>query len=266
LGFGDGADGAAYIRCHAGCATVDVVRALGVDGTAAPLSPEELERRRLEQEADGGARTARARAQYELSLAHPDRRCALEWFASPLKWDAEDLLARGCGWDGGRVVFPIVDDVGELAGIERYAPPGSRARLAGEAKLIAHGPRSLWPSPATVAGLRYLVEGAACAATMLGAGLPTVAFPNAAGVRRVDAERLRTVGADDLVVLADADDVGRRAARTSCLVLRDVGIHGRAVDLFDGAVDGRDVADELRARTDGREWLLSELDGFMEPA
>jgi hypothetical protein len=251
-------DGSAFLHCHAGCRTADVVRALNVAGTAAPLSPEEIERRRAEEEAERSARTARARARWEAAVAHPNRQRALEHFAPTLRWDVQDLLRRGVGWDGERVVFPIVGDAGALVGCERYAPPSSRAREFGP-KLIAHGPRGLWPRPVRVPGLRFLVEGAPCAATMLGCGLPTVAFPGAAGVHRIYAERLRDAGAQDLIVLADADAVGRTAAKTSVLVLRDVGIQARAIDLFVGADDGRDVADELRARDDGIAWLLGEL-------
>ena len=254
-------DGSAFLHCFAGCSVRDIVVALGVNGSAVPLSAAELARRRAEDEADRSARTARARARYELALAHPDRRPALEWFSPALKWDAADLLERGVGWDGDRVVFPIVGADGVLTGIDRYAPPGSRARQLGP-KLLASGRRGPWPAPATVAGLRYLVEGAPCAATLLGCALAAVAYPSASGLRRVDAEGLLGAGAADLIVLADADEAGRRAARVSVLVLRDVGIRARAIDLFDELDDGRDVADELRAREDGVDWLLGELAEF----
>jgi putative DNA primase/helicase len=258
--FGPGRrDDGAFILCEAGCSTADVVRALNVNGSAVPLSPEELERRRAEEEANRDARIARVRARYEFALTHPDRRRTLEQIAPALKWSAEDLLRRGVGWDGDRVVFPIVDEGGTVVGVDRYAPPGSPARELGP-KLIAHGARGLWPAPATVLGLRYLVEGAPAAATLLGCGLAAVAYPSASGLRRVDAERLRA--ASDLIVLADADAVGRRAARTSVLVLRDVGITARAIDLFPDVHDGRDVADELRARDDGVAWLRREIDAL----
>ena len=257
--FGDGVDGA-FLRCMAGCETKNVRRALGVSGTALPLSPEERERRRAEDEAERDARAARARACWEAARVHPDRRRALEHFAPALKWNTEDLLRRGVGWDGKRAVFPIVDDAGDVIGADRYAPPNSAARRAGEAKLKALGARGLWPAPATVDGSpTLLVEGCPAAATVLAHGLPCVGFPNAAGARRCDAERLQAAGSGSLVVLADADAVGRRAASVSVLVLHGLGIHARAVDLFPERDDGRDVADELRARADGVDWLLGEL-------
>ena len=180
-----------------------------------------------------------------------------------MRWDVVDLLERGVTWDGSRIVLPIAGADGALIGIERYAPPGSRARRAGP-KTIACGRRSLWPAPEAVAGLRFLVEGSGTAATMLAAGLPTAAYPSASGLRLIDAKRLQAAGAGNLVVLADADAVGRRAARTSCLVLRGAGVHARAVDLFDGADTGVDVADELRSRSDGAEWLQHEIDQLKE--
>jgi hypothetical protein len=264
LVFGNGRrDEGAFIRCLAGCSTPSVVRALRVNGTAAPLTREELARRRAAEEADRNERSARARAHYELALEHPDRRHALEWFAPALKWDVDDLLRRGVGWSGDRVVFPIVvDDV--VVGIDRYAPPGSIARTVGEEKLLALGVRGLWPGPETVKGLRFVVEGAACAATMLGVGLAAIAYPSAKRVLcRAEAERLRDAGTQDLIVLADGDAVGRQAARVSVLTLRGVGLRARAVDLFPDIDDGRDVADELRTRDDGVDWLLAELAEFI---
>jgi hypothetical protein len=261
LAFGEGEDGSAWIIDYGGCTVIDVVRCLKANGTAIPLSPAERESRCATDEADRDARIARARARHERALTHPDRRRALQHFAPALRWDVADLLDRGVGWDGGRVVFPIVDYAGAVVCVDCYAPPNSAARRAGEAKLLANGIRGPWPAPATVAELRYIVEGAPAAATMLGCGLPAIGFPSAAaGVRLVDATLLRAAGANDLVVLADGDAVGRSAARTSVLVLRDVGVRARAIDLFPELDDGRDVADELRARDDGVDWLTREVD------
>jgi hypothetical protein len=257
--FGDGRDEGAFVRCMAGCATASVIQALDVAGTGTPLTPEELARRRAADEADRDARIERARARYEAGLVHPDRLRALEWVSGPLKWNAADLFERDVGWDGGRVVFPIVDERGNLQGVDRYAPPGSPLRETGP-KLIAHGMRGLWPAPART-GSFFLVEGCPAAATVLAAGLPAVAYPSASGLRRVDGERLRTAGGAGLIVLADNDAVGRRAAQTSVLVLRDLGVRAYAVDLFnDIDDDSRDVADEFRARNDGAEWLIREIE------
>jgi hypothetical protein len=262
--FGEGTDGTAFIRCLAGCSTGDVVRALDATGTGRPLDPEEIERRRAERDADRLDREALAREIHERALLHPDRECAIGAISPRLKWDADDLLARGVGWTGSRVTFPNEDIDGLVVGCDMYAAPGTRARelvCDDNPKLRARGTRGLWPATEPGSELMFLVEGAPAAATVLGCGLAAVAFPSASGLRRVDAERLR--GATNLVILADGDAPGRRAAKTSTLVLRDVGVRAIALDLFMTS-DGRDVADELRVRDDGVDWLLSEVSPFID--
>jgi hypothetical protein len=260
LTFGEGENGTAWIRCFAACPAADVVRALAADGTAVPLDPAELARRRAAFEAERLTREARARERYALSFRHPHREEALHHVAPALRWDADDLLARGVGWNGARVVFPSVVD-GAVVGVSMYAAPGTRARLEERPKMIAYGTRTLWPAP--TADVELLVEGAPAAATLLSCGFNACAFPAAAGVRRVDAEQLRNTGLKHVLVLADADLPGRRGARTSCLLLREQGIRARAIDLF-LTDDGRDVADEMRARADGADWLRAELEPFQQ--
>jgi hypothetical protein len=260
LTFGDGTDGAAWFKCYAGCSAGEVVRALKTNGTAKPLSEQEKERRRAEADAELERRINRARDIVECALLHPDRERMIREISTALAWDADDLLSRGVGWTGNRVCFPILED-GAVVCADTYAAPGTpeRERVSEEnPKLRAHGRRGLWGD---LENPLVLVEGAPAAATVLGIGIRCAAYPSATGLRRVDAERLR--GADGLVVLADADAPGRRAALTSLLVLRDVGIRATALDLFDDQDDGRDVADEIRARGTGAfEWLTGELASY----
>jgi DNA primase len=262
LSFVEGEDGSALIFCHAGCATHDVVRALSVDGSAPLLDPAEVARRRAALDADRRAREARARERYERSLRHPDRVAALRHVSKPLRWDAGDLLERGVGWFDGRIVFPsAVDDA--VVGTNEYAAPGTRARLADHPKMIAYGARTLWPAPTS--DVELLVEGAPAAATLLGCGFAACGFPSAV-FRRRDAEQLAAASARSVLVLADADEAGRRGARTAVLILRELGIGARAIDVSPLADDGRDVADEIRARDDGAGWLRAELAEFIGPA
>ena len=241
---------------------------MGATGTAPQLDPEELARRQAESDRERQLREARAREIHAASLRHPDRELALEYIASRLKWDAKDLLRRGVGWNGERVVFPIAGDDGVVTSIDRYAAPATRAReLVDELnpKLKALGSRSLWPAPATVAGdVLLLVEGAPCSASVLAVGFACVAFPSATGLHPSDAERLR--GRELVLVLADADGVGRRAAQSSALLLRALELEAKAIDLFPRRNGGWDVADALREhdnRDEAAGWLTDRLAPFL---
>ena len=70
-----------------------------------------------------------------------------------------------------------------------------------------------------------------------------------------------------VLVIADADEVGRRAARSSAFALRDAGVFARAIDLFPSRTDGFDVADALREhdkRSDATDWLMNRLAPFVK--
>lgn len=272
LSFGQGHDGGAFIRCHSGCPTADVVAALrqmGATGTAPTLDPVELARRRVERDMAALRKEEWVREIHAASLRHPRRQLELEVIASALRWDVNDLLRRGVGWDDGRVVIPIAGDDDVVRSLDLYAAPGTRARelvSKDNPKLKALGRRSLWPAPPTVAGTPLLlVEGAPCAATLLGCGFAAVAFPSASGLQPIDAPRFHS--SSPVLVLADADEVGRRAARSSAFALRDAGVFARAIDLFPSRTDGFDVADALREhdkRSDATDWLMNRLAPFVK--
>jgi hypothetical protein len=234
LSFAEGEDGSALIFCFAGCQTVAVVKALGATGTARPLSSAEVERRRAAAEADRLAREARARELHARSLKHPDRIAALTCIARALKWGVDTLFEYDVGWDGNRVCFPsVLDDV--VVGVSMYAAPGTRARAEDRPKVIAYGRRALWPQP--TADVEILVEGAPACATLLAADFAATGLPSAAA-RRVDAQQLAAAGVRRVLVLADADEVGRKAARTAVLVLRELGIRAKAIDISPLMDDG----------------------------
>ena len=64
-----------------------------------------------------------------------------------------------------------------------------------------------------------------------------------------------------VVVLADADEVGRVGAARSARLLRDRGADSKALDLFPDRTDGYDVADELRRHgpAGAARWLSERL-------
>ena len=164
-----------------------------------------------------------------------------------------------------------------VIGIDLYVPPftAERVRIDAEGGLkltaVSGSRRGLWPRPQDVTSSTCLpdvlvaVEGPGTAATLLSLGFSAISFPSAAGIGARDADRIARAGWGFVVVLADADDVGRRGARASALALRAVGLRARAIDLAPDRSDGTDVADLAREHPDidaARTWLLRELEPF----
>jgi hypothetical protein len=246
-------------RCEAGYGAL--AAALGINGRAPALSPEEIQRRRSEREQrDGEARVAIASRQ-EAALRSPRRSWALAHAQEQLLADPTDLARLGCGELDGRLTFAVYSDDGALLDVCRYAMPSSPARAAlvdERRKLLASpgGRRDLWPRPRDaragelLPGTLILCEGPPCAVTLAGDGLSVVSYPSASGLNRADAARVAAwVGDSDerVVLLPDCEDVGRRGAKTGCLLLRDAGVRDvQVIDVAPGRDDGRDAADIVR--------------------
>ncbi len=115
----------------------------------------------------------------------------------------------------------------------------------GERKSIADAGKSrdLWPNPATVPGdVLYVVEGEPDAATGSSLELPTVAVPGAAGWRPEWAARLAD-GRRRVVVIADSDPQGRKAAQRVAAAIAEHCPDVRVLDLAPARSDGFDLSD-----------------------
>jgi hypothetical protein len=275
LSIDEGDDGSALIHCHAGCAFLCVLDALGLRGvgTARRPSDAELLARTRRDEADADAKRVRALEIVAAGQAHPDRAAALDFISTMLLWDLRLMLELGVGWDGSRVVVPISDDSGLTIGVDRYSAPCTRARLSlgDRPKMLGFRKRGLWPAPVTAAGIRrdttvYLVEGPPAAATLLGCGLGAISFPSATGLRGDEGQRIAATF-DHAIVLVDADTAGRKAGPVCAALLRAAGCGVEVVDLLPGVDDGTDAADILRARaardhltpTEAGVWLAATI-------
>jgi hypothetical protein len=256
LSIDEGSDGAALIFCHTGCRFIDVLDALGLRGagTAKPISDAELLARVRRDEAEQEAKVTHVREIIAAGQSHPDRIAAIKYVSETLLWDSLLMIRLGVGWDGSRVVIPIVDDDGIVVGVDRYCAPGTKARInvGDRPKMLGFGKRGLWPAPAIAAGIRgdsavCLVEGPPAAATLLGCGLRAISFPSATGLRGDEGKRI-AASFDRAIVLVDADAAGRKAGPVCCALLRAAGVDVDVVDLLPGVDDGTDAADVLRAR------------------
>jgi hypothetical protein len=260
-----GAVHAAVTFCHRCGAGVELLRALGGNGTR--LSPSE----RIARERDRNVEAAAACA--ALAGLGGLVRPFVEGDTPPaLLWDAGRMPRAGML--GNKTAFIIEDAAGTTIGIDTYCMPGSLERelaeAAGRPKLQAAvgSVRGMWPRPkdvppsAIASEILFLVEGAPAAATVLGVGFACSAFPNGAGLRPHEVGRvLASLRGRAAIVLADADEVGRAGAARSARLLCDRGADSKALDLFPHRTDGYDVADELRHHglASAAGWLLDRV-------
>jgi hypothetical protein len=254
-------DSQLLLRCfRCGASYHTLVAALGMNGRTPALPLEEVLRRRAERERRELEERRYLLEQHARSLASPRLEAAYAHARQHLLADVDELRRLHVGELDGRLWIPILDDDGAAIGIDRYAMPGSRARfeleLDGQPKLRALGRRGLWPRPRDVRPGRLLadwwlvVEGAPAAITLIGVGFAALGYPSASGLNRQDVGRIADVvlgGGRRVLLLPDADAVGRRGAATSRLLLRDVGVDAHLVHLHPHRDDGVDAADVVRA-------------------
>lgn len=174
-------------------------------------------------------------------------------------WAGEAVQALGLGLDRGRVVFPVRDATGALAGMLRYEP--DPARRNGTAKMLAAKgtPRELFPPPEQVKGdTVWLVEGEPDAVSGATLGLPAVGVPGVEGWR---AEWARRFAGRRVVVCFDCDGPGREAAGAHAGALAAAGVEVHVLDLDPERDDGYDIGELLvEASADGPAGMICARD------
>jgi hypothetical protein len=228
----------------------------------------------LEQHGSNG-RDHGAKAQYQCP-AHEDRVASLTITDKPdrvliccqadcdtldviskigLGWsDLFDESATGKGWDARtlRGVGARANGDGRVTlGGVRYLPSAGD----GETKTLAvkGSKRDLWPDPATIdAPTLYVVEGEPDAVSGAQLGLPTVAVPGAGKWRPEWAARLAE-GRGRVVVIADCDEPGRRAAQKWAAAIAEHCADVRVLDMGPGRTDGYDLGEFAKEATTDEE-------------
>jgi hypothetical protein len=143
----------------------------------------------------------------------------LENFANSLGLSVETLTALRVGWSAEHVAwsFPMTDPAtGRVVGIRLRAPDGSKFSVkGGKEGLFLPTTEPALDAPVLIA------EGPTDAAALLDLGFLNVAGrPSCTGGIRHVVTLVRARGAKEVVVVADADDAGRRGAANLASVLR----------------------------------------------
>ena len=156
-------------------------------------------------------------------------------------WTSDTLRRAGATANGnGRITLGTVDYLPAAANGERKALAAAGAK------------RDLWPDPADVPGdIVYVVKGEPDRVSAVQLGLPAVAVPGAGKWAREWAQRL-AAGRDRVVVLADSDEPGRRAAQKWAAAIAEHVDDVRVLDLDPRRDDGYDLGD-YAAEAQGRE-------------
>lgn len=175
-------------------------------------------------------------------------------------WTPEAIERLELGFDGGRVVFPLRDMSGVLAGVARYAH--DPVRRNGGAKMVADkgSRRELFPAPETLepGATVWLVEGEPDAVLLHSFGLAATAVP---GVAKWSAEWAARFAGRRVIVCFDSDAAGREAARRAADGLAGIAAEVRLLDLGPELDDGTDLSDVFGSargdteRTEAREIL-----------
>lgn len=257
LSIGVGDDGRALLKCFAGCATADILAALGL--TMRDLMP------------DNGAGPHRRGPSASRPAAKPAAR-------GPT-FPTADAVIASVGFGAPSATFEYRDAAGELVAIvARWDRDGGKeirpvTRTAGGWRIgAADEPRLLYRLPELVAssGLIYVAEGEGCAEALAASGL--TATTSSGGSQAAGKSDWSPLRGRDVVIVPDHDEPGRKYADDVARLAREAGAASvRVVRLADGwpeLPDGGDVVDLLaRLNGDGDELrrIVEQLAAEAEP-
>jgi len=144
---------------------------------------------------------------------------------------SEPSLRRlALGWDGQAYTFPMRDEVGHVIGIRRRLPNGRKLSVKG-------GREGLFvPVGLPGASVLLICEGPTDTAAMLDLGYAAIGRPSCSGGTRLVCPLVK---GRDVIVVADADEPGRRGAATLAILLRLYCSDVRMIAPPDGVKDAR---------------------------
>jgi putative DNA primase/helicase len=251
LSIGEGDDGRVLLCCHAGCATEDVVAALGIG--MADLFPRKPANRR-----SGGDRTRRtAKAWLNLDMACEAFRVGI-------------AAKEGGAVEANRWMYPDERgaDVGVVVRFDLPTPAGEKTRKSFRplhwtaTGWVRGDPNGLWPlyRLLTLAGAKrvYVCEGEKATDAAVACGLTaTTSAHGAKSAAKTDWKPLANI--PEIIIVPDNDDAGEKYARDVAALLWVVNPSAvvkviRLADLVDeGFPKGGDFADFSSEFRDGQD-------------
>lgn len=255
LCIGPGDNGAPLLKCQGGCATADVLRALGMrftdlypakathTGRAATRrrtpAPSDSAPVRAFEDAEDGITLGQGSTEGKQRLAHTDwaelggkyqaniRRATLKRLARDFGVSADSLARLGVGFDTGvdAFTFPMRNAIGEIVGL-RYRP-----RKDPHSKYAATGSRLglFVPEGVTAGAVEVVAEGETDCAAALTVGLGAIGLP---GAGQCLGELAALMGQSPVAcpcIVGDQNDAGRASAERTAEALLAAGIPCRVL-------------------------------------
>lgn len=152
----------------------------------------------------------------DLSSKNPTDSRLARW-AEELGVSADSLERLECQiGDAGDLQFPMRNSDGEVIGMRRRFPDGRKLSIEGSRNglFIVDGLRS--------DGRLFIAEGPTDTAALLSMDLDAIGLPNAGGCVDMAVAFRQRIGVPEVVIVADADDAGRRGARKLAEALKDI--------------------------------------------
>jgi len=243
-------DGRALLFCFSGCSYKAIIGALGLADGADHRGVSA--HRRVKRIATD--RAAAPDAVYALKASRWATAAADEQVADlarSLGVSSHSLRRLGVGWNGWAWSFPMRDSAGVVVGIRLRKRNGEKLAVRG-------GLEGLFiPSGLDPAAPLFIVEGPTDCAAVLDCGLSAIGRPCCSGA--VELTGIVAAGRP-VVIVADADDAGRRGAErlAAALIVRCPDV--RLIFPPNGA---KDIRDAVRSIADPCEalraiWLMAE--------
>jgi hypothetical protein len=138
----------------------------------------------------------------------------LDGFAMSLGVDTDALRSLGCAWSGRAWAFPMRDEAGRVVGIRLRGDDGRKWAVTGSKAGL------FYPTPPPNSETVYVVEGPTDAAAALTLGLNAVGRASCMGGEGMLSDFCRRQKVRRAVVVADADEAGRRGAERLVGMLR----------------------------------------------
>ena len=157
----------------------------------------------------------------------------LRRLAAELGVSAQSLRRGGIGWTGRAWSFPMLGADGRVCGIRLRTPEGQKLAVRGSRNGLFI-PRNLRADE-----MLLVAEGPTDSAALLDLGFSVIGRPSCSGGAKLVVAYVRATQPERVVIVADADEVGRKGAYALAPKLRAICSTVQVVEPERGAKDAR---------------------------